>query len=298
MPSKTILPLNVKQALEQAAKLFKKNHLSSTWLDAEVLLAYILKLNRAFIISHGELQLTLSELKQFNSFITLRANHYPLAYIIGHKEFYGLNFMVTPVVLVPRPESELLVDEALNICKKNPSSTIIDLGTGSGCLIISLLKQLTKKLPSFALDISGPALAIAKKNASNHQIKDTKFIKSNLLTRFIQKPNELKKSQHLLILANLPYVPIEIVKTEPSISREPKLALAAGQDGLDVYRRLVPQIYRLQKQTKIPITLLCEINPEQKKSFQSLWKEKVIFKKDLSQKTRVGIVEIKNSPIN
>lgn len=297
MPSKTTLPLNVKQALEKAINLLKKNHLTSSWLDAEVLLASVLKTDRSFIISHGERELSLSQKKQFNRYIKLRINHYPLAYIIGHKEFYSLDFIVTPVVLIPRPESELLVDLALDIYRKKPSSTIIDLGTGSGCLIIALQKNLSNNPNTFALDISASALALAKKNASRHNLKNINFLKTDLLTIFIQKQQYLSNSKHLIILANLPYVPLDIVKKEPSISREPKLALVGGIDGLDIYRQLSEQIYTLSELTKLPITLICEINPEQKKSFQKIWKEKVIFKTDLAKKTRVGIVEIKNRPV-
>jgi release factor glutamine methyltransferase len=293
MPSKTTLPLDVKQALKQAVLTFKQKKLTSTWLDAEVLLAYVLKKDRAFIISHGEKLLTTSHIKRFNTLVKLRANNYPLAYIIGNKEFYGLSFFVTPVVLVPRPESELLVELALETYTKNPASTILDLGTGSGCLIISLLKQLTLKPKAFAIDISPSALLVAKKNAQKNKVKNISFIQSDLLTTFLKKKNVLKKSKQLIIFANLPYVPLEIIKKEPSIKREPRLALAGGKDGLDVYRRLAPQAYKLHKETNLPITILCEINPNQKKSFQAIWKEKIIFIKDISQKTRVGIVKIK-----
>ncbi len=296
MPSKTTLPLDVRQALKQAVLIFKQKKLTSNWLDAEVLLAYVLKKDRAYVVSHSEQNLTYSQVTKFNRFVTLRAQHYPVAYLLGKKEFYGLNFFVTPVVLVPRPESEQLVTIALESYKKNPDSTIIDLGTGSGCLVISLLAQINntfKQPKAIAIDISTSALQIAKKNSKQNHTSSIRFIQSNLLSIFLKKPKLISKSKHLLILANLPYVPLKIIKKESSISREPRLALAGGKDGLDIYRRLAQQVYKLQKQTPVSMTILCEINPEQKISFQTIWKEKVIFKKDLSQKTRIGVIEIK-----
>lgn len=300
MPSKITLPLDVKQALKQAVLIFKQKKLTSNWLDAEVLLAYVLKKDRAFILSHGEKQLTPSQITKFKRLVTLRAQHYPLAYLVGKKEFYGLNFFVTPVVLVPRPESEQLVDLAIFSYNKNPDSTIIDLGTGSGCLIISLLTQINRKLKqpkAIAIDLSTSALNIAKRNSKQNHISNIRFIQSDLLSIFLKKPTLISKSINILILANLPYVPLKIIKKESSIFREPQLALAGGNDGLDVYRRLAEQVYKLQKQINVTMTILCEINPEQKKSFQTIWKEKVIFKKDLSGKNRVGIIEIKNRPV-
>ena len=300
MRSKTTLPLDVKQALKQAAQLLDQDHIPSAWLDAEVLLSYVLKKDRAYIVSHPEDKLSPTQLITFNHYISLRAKHFPLAYIIGYKEFYGLNFFVTPAVLVPRPESEQLVDLAIDSYNNNPDSTIIDIGTGSGCLIISVLVELSKKhkqAKGIAIDISSRALAIAKRNSKKNHLSNIQFIQSNLLGAFIKKTSAVSKSKHVLILANLPYVPSEILKTEPSIKQEPRLALAGGHDGLDIYRRLAKQIHKLQKQVNVHMTILCEINPEQKKSFQTLWKEPVIFKKDLAGKNRIGIIEIKKLAI-
>lgn len=300
MPSKTTLPLDVKQALKQAVHQLHQHNIPSAWHDAEVLLSFVLKKDRAYIVSHNEYGLSPTQSLQFNNYIKLRAKHYPLAYIIGYKEFYGLNFFVTPVVLVPRPESEQLVDLAIDYYRKNTDPTIIDLGTGSGCLIISVLAELNKKhrqIKGIAIDISTRALTIAKRNSKKNHVSNIQFIKSNLLHTFIKNRSVLSKSKHLIILANLPYVPLEILKTEPSIKQEPRLALAGGHDGLDVYRRLAKQIYILQKQVNVSMTILCEINPEQKKSFQSLWKERVIIKKDLAGKNRIGIIEIKKLAI-
>jgi len=300
MPSKTTLPLDVKQALKQAVQILEKQKIPSAWLDAEVLLSYVLKKDRAYIVSHNEYKISPAQSNKFNHYISLRAKHFPLAYIIGYKEFYDLNFFVTPAVLVPRPESEQLVDLAIDYYNNNPDSMIIDLGTGSGCLIISVLTKLNKKhrqVKGIGIDISSGALIIAKRNSKKYNLSNIQFIQSNLLGTFIKKPSAISQSRHILILANLPYVPLEILKTEPSISQEPRLALDGGHDGLDVYRRLAKQIYTLKKQVNVHMTILCEINPEQKKFFQTLWKERVIYKKDLAGKNRIGIIEIKKLAI-
>lgn len=300
MPSKTTLPLDVKQTLKQAVQLLHQHKIPSAWLDAEVLLSYVLKKDRAYIVSHNEYKISPAQSNKFNHYISLRAKHFPLAYIIGYKEFYDLNFFVTPAVLVPRPESEQLVDLAIDYYNNNPDSMIIDVGTGSGCLIISVLTELSKKhrqVKGIGIDISSGALIIAKRNSKKYNLSNIQFIQSNLLGTFIKKPSAISQSRHILILANLPYVPLEILKTEPSISQEPRLALAGGHDGLDVYRRLAKQIYTLKKQVNVHMTILCEINPEQKKFFQTLWKERVIFKKDLAGKNRIGIIEIKKLAI-
>lgn len=298
-PSKITSPLSVKQALNTAVEVFTNKKISSAWLDAEILLAFILTKDRAFVISHGELLLTQSQHKTFNSLVKLRSRHFPIAYLTSHQEFYGLDFFVNSNVLVPRPESELLVDLAVNAYISEPTSTIIDIGTGSGCLIISTLYSLknNKNLPhALALDISGKALAVAKKNARTHQQKNITFIQGNLLQPLFKIPSFLNSKNSLIILANLPYVPTTIMNNEPSISQEPIQALDGGPDGLTYYRQLALEIKKLITIRPSSITIVCEINPEQKKDFKEIWKYPVIFKKDLAEKTRIAIVTIKKIP--
>lgn len=298
-PSKITSPLSVKQALNKAVEIFTEKKITSAWLDAEILLGFVLKKNRAFIISHGEFLLHHLQLKAFNKLIKLRSEHFPIAYLTSHQEFYGLDFFVNSNVLVPRPESELLVDLAVKAYTSKPNSTIIDIGTGSGCLIISALHSLKNKksLPQvFALDISAKALTVAKKNARFHQ-KNINFIKGNLLQPLFKRSSFLSSKNSLIILANLPYVPHTIVTSEPSISQEPTQALDGGPDGLAHYRQLALEIENLIIKRPSSIILFCEINPEQKKDFKDIWNYPIIFKKDLAGKIRVGIVTIKKHPL-
>ncbi len=288
MPSKTTStsPRLIKIILKEAADRLRDADFPSPELDAELLLAHLLNTDRSFLFIHDDDTLTASQYADFKQLIVQRLRHYPVAYLIGHKEFYGLDFLVTPDVLVPRPESELMVELARQEVKLD--SLLIDLGTGSGCIAIALAPYFPKIV---AIDISIKALAIAKKNAKRLGVQHTHFYQGNLLDHF----KNFNAFSHIVITANLPYVTPAEIKKEPSISREPKLALDGGPDGLDIYRELSGQITELEKQHYIPITLLCEINPQQKSDFQKIWKgKKVEFHKDLAGKIRVGKIEIKN----
>ncbi len=295
MPLKTTSRPSNQQALSKAVQHLTKHNISSAWLEAEILLAWVLKKPRSFVLSHGEHVLTTSQATQYQKAIKQRIKYYPLAYITGHKEFYGLDFLVTPDVLIPRPESELMVENALKIIKRSKEKTsLIDIGTGSGCLLITVLKQLRKNssIQSLGFDISTTALQVAKKNAKRHSIEKNIFIKSNLLEVLLKKTLLIKDCQRIIILANLPYVTRKEIQKEISIHYEPKLALDGGKKGLELYKKLSQQITKLHNQLMVPITIICEINPHQKANFAKIWPHKVIFKKDLAKKIRIGIIGI------
>lgn len=270
--------ISISQALKDTATKFKKAKIDSAWLDAELLLAFVLKKDRSYVLSHDDI-LTKSQYQKYQVLARKRLNFLPIAYILGHKEFYGLDFKVTKNTLIPRPESELIVETALNLINKN--TTLIDLGTGSGCLIIPILKNLKiKPKKSIAIDISNKALKIAKYNSQKNKIKNIEFKKSNLLKN-IKLPNG-----EIIILANLPYLTPKQMR-EPSIKHEPKKALIAGNDGLKYYRELKQQLNRGPVKNMI---LLCEINPEQKLGFKKIF-PRAKFKRDLSNKTRLAIIK-------
>jgi len=263
-------------ALKNAALKLSTSGIDSAWLDAELILAFILKKPRAEILAHDNIELTQSQSKRFNSLIKQRLNLTPLAYILGYKEFYGLSFRVTKDTLVPRPESELLVGTALSLITKN--TTLIDLGTGSGCLLISVLKNSKiKPKKSIAIDISSKTLSIARENAKKHTLNNIIFKKSNLFSNL-----RLAKNEQYLIMANLPYVSAKLM-LEKSIQKEPRKALYGGKDGLDYYRKLKNQLPEA-------CIVLCEINPDQKVAFNALF-PRTVFKKDLSGRTRLAIVQ-------
>lgn len=295
MRLKTISQLSIKQTLKTAVALLHTNNLPSPWLEAEVLLAWVLKKPRVFILAHPEYSLTPQETTAYQTVIKKRVKNYPLAYITGHKEFYGLDFLVTKNVLIPRADSEIIVESALKIIKKNKKKlAIIDVGTGSGCLLITILKKESHNsiITSIGLDISSAALKVARKNARQHHIQNNLFIKSNLLSAVTKKTTLLKNCEHLIILANLPYLTKKEIKNEPSIKYEPRLALDGGKNGLALYKKLRQQIATIHSKLPISITLIAEINPQQKIGLKNIWGNNVEFKKDLSGNIRTAVVKI------
>ncbi len=198
-------------------------------LDSELILAHALKKERVFLYAHPEYKLSETEEKCANEMLARRENHEALAYVFGYKEFYGRNFEVSSDVLIPRPESE----EIINLAKELNPRKILDVGTGSGCLAVTLKLELPEAEVT-AVDISPKALETAKKNAQNLGAK-VKFMQSDLL--------ESVKNEHFdLIVANLPYVDKNWDWLSPELEFEPDLALYAEDGGLSVIKRLIDGI--------------------------------------------------------
>ena len=286
----------IKQALKLATAELSAHGLKLPRLEAEILLSWVLKKPREFLLAHAERQLTPKQISNFQFQISRRLKGVPAAYLTGHKEFYGLDFFVNKNVLIPRPETELMVDEAANlIAHSSQPITLIDIGTGSGCMVIALAKLFNQKF--IAVDISPKALAVAKKNARAHWVdKKIKFLKGNLLSPLIKNYKFLLLASSLIILANLPYLDSKwknLLKSSDSLGLkyEPKIAITGGPDGLDLYRKLAKQIKSLKKSN---ITLLCEIGhlhgPKMKKIFS--FAKKIQIKKDLAGLNRLAIIKI------
>ena len=259
-------------------KLLKKYSGSLDPKELDEILALALKKNLLYIYKNPDKEITVSGLRAFKKLLIKRQVGWSLAYLKGYKEFCGQKFLVSKYTLIPRPESELLVEEALKYLKDNHK--ILDIGTGSGCLILSILKQ--KQPNGLASDISKKALKTAKTNARKLGLKNkVKFYQSNLLTN-------IPAQKFDVILANLPYLtPSE--RQESSIKKEPTLALLSGKDGLDAYRQLLKQIPSYLEKKYL---LLLEINPKQKEEIKriinsSLPQAKIEFIKDLANKDRI-----------
>jgi release factor glutamine methyltransferase len=201
-------------------------------MDASVLLAGLLDKPRAWVIAHPEASLVSAERAVLENALKRLEAGEPLPYILGHWEFYGLEFLLNPATLIPRPETELLVEQALEWLKDHPDRRrIADVGTGSGCIAISLACHLPD-LRIIATDISGLALQAALANARRHGVSGPiNFIQGNLLDGVA--------AQFDLICANLPYIPAETLRSLPIYNREPDLALDGGADGLDLIRELL-----------------------------------------------------------
>lgn len=286
--------------------IFKNTSLP--YLETEILISFLNNKSREYILAHLNEPLSQKLAKKFKILEKKRLSGWPIAYLIGHKGFYGLNFAVSPATLVPRPESELIVDEIITIVKNDlnnysqfPKTAILDVGTGSGALIISIAKELQKinyscykKIDFSATDISNTALKIAKQNSKTHRLdKKIKFYHGDILSPLINR----LKNEHLIIAANLPYLTKEQIKKSPSIQKEPKLALDGGRDGLFYYRKLFLQLFKL-KPKPLSITILCEIDPGQAIKIKNLIKKsfsetKIKIKKDLAGKKRLLIADLK-----
>lgn len=279
--------MTIKQALIQATKKFAHKKILSPRLDAEVLLAYVLGKNKSYLYTYPDKKLTLTQQKKFNQLISKRLKYWPVAYLIGRKEFYKLPFKINQKVLIPRPETELMVDEILKLNKK---WTVADIGTGSGNIAIALAKNGFNKI--FATDVSNAILNLAKQNAKLNKITGKiKFLKGNLF-----KPLENKKID--IVAANLPYLSEKIyqksVKSFPEIKKEPKNALVAPLEGLYYFQQLFQQITNAKFKPKY---LFLEIDPDQpekiKRMIKNHFKPKSIkIKKDLCEKDRLVIIKL------
>ncbi|MBE9524413.1 MAG: peptide chain release factor N(5)-glutamine methyltransferase [Chloroflexi bacterium] len=269
--------------IRQRLKPFSESHS----LDAQVLLAHILNKPRTWVLAHPETQLSDLQQKQMDAAIAQLESNIPLPYVLGHWEFYGLDFNISPATLIPRPETELLIDQALDWLITHPEARLgADVGTGSGCIAITLAKHMPN-LTFTATDISPEALEIARINAKNHHVeRQIAFVQSNLLNG--------QRATFDIICANLPYIPTATLHTLEVFGREPTLALDGGADGLDLIRTLV-----LDGRTQLAPggLMLLEIDSSQGKAAHSLAQEvfsgaDVRIISDLSGRDRLMRIEL------
>lgn len=266
-------------------------------LDAEILLAHSLSKPKEYILAHPEKNVSILQQLKFIYFVKKRHAGLPLSYITKHKEFFGLNFFVNKYTLVPRPDTEVLVDAVISQLKNDASQIInyvlIDVGTGSGCIPISILKNIdVKNIRTFATDISSGALKIAQKNATSYNV-NIHFLHGNLFDPILSLNNKNNiLSDHLIITANLPYLTEEQYNSEKSIQHEPKSALVAKKDGLKIYEQLLYQIAKMFKTYNLIPTTYIEIDPSQTQKIIALINKimpeaKIIIIKDLCGLDRV-----------
>ncbi len=282
--------MTIREARKEAVRLLSSAVLSkqvspTPALDADCILCNILHTNRSFLLAHDDKALSSSKQKTFFKQIAQRAEGLPVAYIVGHKEFFGFDFCVSPAVLIPKPDTELLVELALAEIEKRvaelkesangstenctgikqahggePQLYIADVCTGSGCVILSILKTLEQKhtallqnirLVCRASDISEAALYIARKNATRvlggSAIEKPRFFCADLLG-FGPPAGRVSENRYDIIVSNPPYVPSGVaVELLRDGRNEPLLALDGGKDGTDIIRRLITQSYRALK---------------------------------------------------
>ncbi len=231
--------MTLKQAFDSALKRLEGADTPSPRLSAELLLMFTLDCDRAYLFAHPERELAESEAERYEDAIARRCHGEPAQYITGHQEFYGRDFLVTPAVLIPRPETEHLLEAVLDIA--DPGRTvewnILDVGTGSGCIAVTLAKELPRSR-LMAVDISGSALEIAQANAARLEAK-VEFRRSDLLSALDSE------RMFEMIVSNPPYVgECEADKVQRQVKDfEPHVAVFGGERGMDIVERLVPQVW-------------------------------------------------------
>lgn len=271
--------MQVNKILKDAIKELLKHSVASAALDAEVLLSFVIGKPREFILAHPEILLTRSQKSKFDKLVKRRSRLEPVAYLTHNKEFFGLDFFVDKNVLIPRPETELLVEKVLDYVTNKNVSTIADIGTGSGCIAISIAKNIPE-IKVIASDNSKSALRIARKNALKHKVADRiLFVHSDLLDH-ISEPVDI-------IIANLPYLPYSEQKKE--ISFEPKNALFGKNYGLELLEKIIIQAKEKLSQSGM---LILEIHPPQSQHLPTIAKHifpsaVIQIDKDLANKERI-----------
>ncbi len=273
--------MNYNQILKKGENFLKENNIKNSCLDVELILSKVVKIKREEILLNVNNKLKNSDIIKFENYLLRRIKKEPMAYILGYKYFWKYKFLTNKSVLIPRPDTELVIEEALQYLPNNKSKNILDIGTGTGCIIISLKKE-RPKCRATAIDISIKAINVAKTNAKIHQLEN----KINFINIDIDK---YKSNNYDLIISNPPYISsVELSRLDDDIKfHEPKLALSGGFDGL---RDLKKVIKKSKSLLKISGKLILEIGHKQKNQCLKLLNENKFFinriSKDLSGKDR------------
>ena len=234
----------IKEVIAEATALLDRARVDQPRRTSEVLLAHSLGVDRTYLVTHPKASLSLDVLESFKVLVERRAAHEPLQYIVGHQEFYGFQFKVTPDVLIPRPETEHLVETVLKLARGVPNDTghaspmIVDVGTGSGCIAITVA-LLVHKARVIAIDISSAALQVAAENVNAHNAGSrVELLEGDLLQPLLRRNVNGAVD---IIASNPPYVPLmQMASLQREVGEhEPRVALSGGRDGLDFYRRLL-----------------------------------------------------------
>ena len=274
--------MQIRDALRWAVDVFEKNDVGSPRLNAETLLMFVLNCHRAYLYAHPERELTDDERQRYEEAISERLRGVPAQYITGHQEFWGLDFIVSPAVLIPRPETEHLVETAIEMARDMDHPLIIDVGTGSGCIALALENELPQA-EVHAVDLSPDAIEIARANAARLRLERVRFHITDLLEGF---PDHFAD----IVVSNPPYVgECEADKVQAQVRKfEPHMAVFGGPEGPEVIRKLIEQSHRVLKPGG---WLLMEIGYTQSPLLEKLlagWEE-VHFVPDLQGIPRVAV---------
>ncbi len=252
--------------LRDGCQILKGSNISSYKIDSEILMSQTLNISREELLLNLEKDIKDNEKEKYFNLINRRKKNEPIAYITNNKNFWRDNFITDKNVLIPRPDSEHLVEQTLKYIKKDQTKRILDVGVGSGCLAISVLKE-RLYCKCDAIDASKKALKLAKINANLHQLTNRiKFYKRDV--------DNFCNDKYDLIISNPPYIKQHKIKYLGSVSYEPKIALNGGLDGLEVIRKVISKSNYL---LKINGKLILEIGYDQKYKVINFLKEKNFF---------------------
>ncbi len=275
--------MTIEENLKNAIKQLKENNIEDATLKARLLLCNIMKVSKEYLVINSNKELDNIKQKEYLKKLQYLKKHIPLEYITNKKEFMKINFYVDENVLIPRPDTEVIVEEVINYCnnEKNGKAKILDLCTGSGIIAISLAKYLPN-CEIIATDISNKALEVAKKNQLNNKVSNIRWIHSNLFSKIYEKFD--------IIVSNPPYIKKDVInELEEEVKKEPIIALDGGEDGLKFYKEILENAKNYLNKNG---AIFLEIGYDQKKEVIDIVKKyygnvKIECKKDLQNKDRM-----------
>lgn len=276
--------MTLRQALNAAIAHLEAEHIGSPRMNAELLLMFTLGCDRAHLYAYPERELTADEQERYDEAIAERARGVPAQYITGHQEFWGLDFIVTPAVLIPRPETEHVVEAALDIARGLLWPKIVDVGTGSGCIALALANELPQA-EIYATDISEDAIEVARVNAARLQLDRVHFSRADVLENFADEEFDM-------VVSNPPYVgEWEADKVQAQVKKfEPHIAVFGGPQGTELVQRLAEQAHRVLKPGGWLLVEIGYTQAEQVRRQVSGWAE-VSFVQDLQGIDRVLVAQ-------
>jgi release factor glutamine methyltransferase len=260
--------VQLRQALHAAIFKLEAAGIEESRISAEVLMFHVLGCDRAYLFGHPERELTRGEQSRYEEFVSRRAGGEPLQYLTGHQEFWRADFLVSPAVLIPRPETEHIIEVVLDLVQRfalGPRLKVVDVGTGSGAIAVTVARELPKA-EVHAVDLSPDALEVARTNAERLGAH-VQFMVSDVLADVV------RDGSYDLVVSNPPYIGLNEQVQDVVKGYEPHMALFAGDDGLDVIRRMVPQAFEALRSGGWLVTEIGYSQAEAVKSLLSAWQE-------------------------
>lgn len=280
-----MINLTIKEVLTYCINELKKENIEEPILKAKILVSNVLKQSKEYLMINEKKEVSENDFNKIKEDLSRLIKEIPIQYIIEKQEFFGLDFLVNENVLIPQPDTEILVEEAISLAKQIKANKLLDLCTGSGAIAISIAKN-TPIANIVATDISKHALEIAKKNCKKNGTENIELLQSDLFENINEKFN--------IIVSNPPYIKTKVIDIlSPEVKNEPYIALDGGQDGLEFYKKIISKAYEYLEKGGY---LCLEIGYDQKEEVMKLAKlsqkyNKIYSKKDLSGNDRIIVCQ-------